>query len=217
MSVGDPLAKPLTVEQVRTAGVFSLDGADFEVENNIWLVGTDEKVIVIDAAHDSRPIVEAIGGRQLIMIVCTHGHNDHINVAVELSEICHGPIAIHPDDTELWAQIYPGRFPDLALTDGQQVDFARHHLHVIHTPGHTPGGVCLYLDDQGVLFSGDTLFQGGPGATGRSFSDFPTIITSIRDRLLNLPSQTIVHPGHGADTTVGAEAPHLEEWIARGY
>lgn len=213
----DPLAKPLGIEQVRTAGVFSLDGADFEVENNVWLVGTDEKVIVIDAAHDSGPILDAIGDRQLIMIACTHGHNDHINVAVELSEARHAPIAIHPDDTELWSQIYPGRFPDLALTDGQQVDFARHHLHVIHTPGHTPGGVCLYLDDQGVLFSGDTLFQGGPGATGRAFSDFPTIIDSIRSRLLPLPPQTVVHPGHGADTTVGDEAPHLQEWIERGY
>lgn len=211
------LAKPLRVENVKTTGVFSLDGADFEVENNVWLVGTDEKVVVVDAAHDAGPITEAIGDRQLIMIVCTHGHNDHINVAVQLSEACHGPVAIHPDDSELWGRLYPRRFPDLALTDGQQIDFARHHLCVLHTPGHTPGGVCMYLPDQAVLFSGDTLFKGGPGATGRSFSDFPTIIASIRDRLLPLPSETVVYPGHGPNTTLGAEAPHLQEWIDRGF
>jgi glyoxylase-like metal-dependent hydrolase (beta-lactamase superfamily II) len=88
---------------------------------------------------------------------------------------------------------------------------------VLHTPGHSPGAVCLYAADLGVVFSGDTLFQGGPGATGRSFSDFPTIVESIRRSLLTLPPATAVHPGHGPDTSIGAEAPHLAEWVARGH
>jgi glyoxylase-like metal-dependent hydrolase (beta-lactamase superfamily II) len=207
----------LTVERVRTAGIFSLDGQDFEVENNIWLVGDDDRVIVIDAAHDAKPIVEALADRRALMIVATHGHNDHINAAADLAAAVHAPIAIHPDDQELWDQVYPDRSPDLALTDGQQIDFAGHHVGVIHTPGHSPGGVCLYVADHDLLFSGDTLFKGGPGATGRSFSSFPTIIESVRSKLLTLPGQTVVHTGHGDDTTIGAEAPHVEEWIARGH
>jgi glyoxylase-like metal-dependent hydrolase (beta-lactamase superfamily II) len=88
---------------------------------------------------------------------------------------------------------------------------------VLHTPGHAPGAVCFWVPDLGVVFSGDTLFAGGPGATGRSYSDFPVILQSIRDRLLTLPSDTVVHPGHGADTTVGAEAPAYDDWVARGH
>ena len=88
---------------------------------------------------------------------------------------------------------------------------------MLHTPGHTPGGCCLHDAGSATLFSGDTLFRGGPGATGRTFSDFPTTIASIRDRLLVLPPDTVVHPGHGDSTTIGEEAPHLDEWVARGH
>jgi glyoxylase-like metal-dependent hydrolase (beta-lactamase superfamily II) len=87
---------------------------------------------------------------------------------------------------------------------------------VLHTPGHTPGAICLYLPSLNTVFTGDTLFAGGPGATGRSYSDFPTIIRSIRDRLLVLPPATEARTGHGQATTIGAEAPHLADWIARG-
>lgn len=206
---------PLGIEHVVTSGIFSLDGQDFEVDNNIWLVGDEHKVIVIDAAHDHRPIVEAIGDRQVIMIVATHGHNDHINAAAALADATHGPIAIHPDDTMLWEAVYPGRSPDLALADDQVISFGSERIRVLHTPGHSPGGVCLYAPGLGAVFSGDTLFNGGPGATGRSFSDYPTIVDSIESRLLSLPPETVVHTGHGDDTTIGAEAAHLAEWKAK--
>jgi glyoxylase-like metal-dependent hydrolase (beta-lactamase superfamily II) len=117
----------------------------------------------------------------------------------------------------LWNQLYVARGPDMPLKDGQTFEVGGATLRVIHTPGHSPGGVCLYWESEGVLFSGDTLFKGGPGATGRSFSDFPTIIDSIRTKLLTLPPETVVHTGHGDSTTIGDEAPHLEEWIARGH
>ena len=100
---------------------------------------------------------------------------------------------------------------------GQLIAVAGIELTVLHTPGHAPGAVCLHAPRLGALFSGDTLFCGGPGATGRSYSHFPTIIESIRDRLLTLPGETVVHTGHGDTTTVAAEAPHLEEWIDRGF
>lgn len=211
------MAPVLRIDRVVTSGIFSLDGQDFEVDNNVWVIGDDQQVVVIDAAHDAAAIADAVGGRRALMIVATHGHNDHINAAAELAALLHAPVALHPDDRMLWDAVHPGRAPDLALSDGQQIDFAGTHVTVIHTPGHSPGGVCLHLAEQEVLFSGDTLFKGGPGATGRSFSDFPTIVESIRTALLGLPPGTTVHTGHGDNTTIGAEAPHLEEWLARGH
>ncbi len=205
------------IQRVITSGQFSLDGGTWDVDNNVWIVGDDREVVVIDAAHDALTIEEAINGRRVAAIICTHAHNDHINVAAELAENTGAGIWLHPDDEVLWRMVYPGRRPDKALHGGDVITVADTVLEVLHTPGHAPGAVCLYAPELGALFSGDTLFQGGPGATGRSFSDFGTIITSIRDQLLVLPPDIEVHTGHGEGTTVGAEAHHLDEWIARGH
>ena len=205
----------MTVEHLKTDGEFTLDGQSFHVTNNVWLVGDDDEVIVIDAAHHAARISEAVGGRRVPMIVCTHGHNDHINAAVDVADLVGAPIALHPNDRMLWYAVHPHRAPDLDLADGQVISVGGTHLTVLHTPGHSPGSVCLHGD--GILFSGDTLFQGGPGATGRSYSDFDTIIASIRDRLLTLPQDTVVHTGHGDRTTIGEESGSLPEWIERGH
>ncbi|HEY8527178.1 MAG TPA: MBL fold metallo-hydrolase [Acidimicrobiales bacterium] len=205
------------IELVTTDGVFRLDGGEWEVTNNIWLVGDDREVLVIDAAHDARPIVEAVHGRRVRAIALTHGHNDHINAAAALQEAVDAPILLHPADRMLWHDVYPDREPDADLTDGGVLEVAGEELGVLHTPGHSPGGCCFVLGSGGHVFSGDTLFCGGPGATGRSYSDFPTIIESIRTRLLTLPPETVVHTGHGETTTIGREAPDLEEWLRRGY
>ncbi|MFD9120926.1 MBL fold metallo-hydrolase [Streptomyces bottropensis] len=205
------------IEQLVTSGTFSLDGGTWDVDNNVWIVGDDTEAVVIDAAHDADAIAEALGGRTLRAIVCTHAHNDHIDAAPALAERTGAPILLHPDDLPLWKQTHPDRAPDGELADGQALAVAGVELTVLHTPGHAPGAVCLYAPGLAALFSGDTLFAGGPGATGRSYSDFPTIVDSIRDRLLTLPGDTVVHTGHGGTTTVGAEAPHLQEWIDRGF
>ncbi|CAN5795421.1 MBL fold metallo-hydrolase [soil metagenome] len=205
----------MTIEHLTTDGQFTLDGQSFDVTNNVWLVGDDTEIVVIDAPHDAEAIAEAVGDRRVPMIVCTHGHNDHINAAVELADLVDAPIALHANDRMLWDVVHPDRAPDLDLSDGQVVSVGGVDLRVLHTPGHSPGCVCLYGD--GVLFSGDTLFQGGPGATGRSYSDFDTIIASIRDRLLTLPDDTVVYTGHGDTTTIGAESGSLAEWIERGH
>jgi glyoxylase-like metal-dependent hydrolase (beta-lactamase superfamily II) len=205
------------VERLVTSGTFSLDGGTWDVDNNVWLVGDDHEVIVVDAAHDADAIAEAVGDRALRAVVCTHAHDDHVNAAPELAARTGAPVLLHPDDLPLWKQTHPDRTPDADLADGQTLTVAGVELTVLHTPGHAPGAVCLYAPALGALFSGDTLFAGGPGATGRSYSDFPTIVESIRERLLTLPAGTTVHTGHGDTTTVGAEAPHLQEWIDRGF
>ena len=197
------------VDRVVTSGVFALDGEDFDVDNNIWLVGDDEDVLVVDAAHEHEPIVDAVGDRTVAAVVCTHGHNDHINVAVPLAEAVGAPILLHPEDRMLWDVVWPDRAPDGELADGGVVTVGDLRLDVIHTPGHSPGGCCLHLHSDRTLFAGDTLFNGGPGATGRSFSDRATLVGSIHDRLLPLDHETVVLPGHGDDTTIGAEAPAI--------
>lgn len=203
------------VEHVVTSGVFSLDGQDFDVDNNVWLVGDDTEVLVIDAAHDAEAIITAVGGRRVVALVCTHGHNDHVNVAGDLSGAWQLSPRLHPGDDVLWQLTNPA-LAWSGLDDGEVISVAGVDLCALLTPGHSPGSMCLYAEQLGIVFTGDTLFAGGPGATGRSYSDFPTIIDSIRSRLLILPAQTSVRPGHGATTTIGAEAPDVEEWLRRG-
>ncbi len=206
----------LRVERVVTSGTFSLDGGTWDVDNNVWLVGDESECVVIDAAHDATPILAAVGDRDVVAILLTHAHDDHIGAARELAETTEAEVWLHPDDRMLWDVVHTEE-PDGELSHGQRIAVGGDELVVIHTPGHSPGAVCFHLPSLHRLFSGDTLFQGGPGATGRSYSDFDTIIDSITERLLTLPPETIVHTGHGEDTTIGDEAPHRQEWIDRGH
>lgn len=199
------------IDHLVTSGTFSLDGGTWDVDNNVWIVGDDREAIVIDAAHDAAAIEAALSGRTLRAIVCTHAHNDHIDAAPALAAATGAPILLHPDDLPLWRMTHPDRAPDGELSDGQTLSVGGTELTVLHTPGHAPGAVCLHAPGLATVFTGDTLFQGGPGATGRSFSDFPTIVASIRDRLLTLDPDTVVRTGHGDRTTIGAEAPNLPE------
>ena len=204
------------IEQLVTSGTFSLDGQTFDVDNNVWLIGDDDEVIVFDAPHDPDAIAAAVAGRTVVAIACTHAHDDHVRCAPELAERLSTPVLLHPDDRVLWDLTHSRHEPDGTLRDGQVLEVAGTRLHVLHTPGHAPGAVCFSAPELGVVVSGDTLFQGGPGATGRSYSDYPTILYSIRTRLFALPPETRVLTGHGPETTVAAEAPSYDEWVARG-
>ncbi|MGP3985444.1 MBL fold metallo-hydrolase [Streptomyces sp. 3N207] len=197
------------IDHLVTSGEFRLDGETHQVDNNVWIVGDDTEAVVIDAAHDADAIAAALGDRTLRAIVCTHAHNDHIDAAPALADRTGAPMLLHPDDLPLWKMTHPDRAPDGELADGQVVSVAGTDLTVLHTPGHAPGAVCLYAPTLGTVFTGDTLFQGGPGATGRSFSDHPTIVRSIKERLLTLPLETVVRTGHGDSTTVGEETANV--------
>jgi glyoxylase-like metal-dependent hydrolase (beta-lactamase superfamily II) len=205
------------IEQLVTSGQFHLDGGTWDVDNNVWIVGDADEVVVIDAPHDVDAIEAAVGGRRVVAIACTHAHDDHVDVAPALARRLGAPVLLSPADDVLWRLTHPDARPDGELADGQVIEVAGTRLEVLATPGHAPGAVCFSAPELGVVFSGDTLFAGGPGATGRSYSDFPTILTSIEQRLFTLPGETVVHTGHGDDTTIAAESPHLDEWRARGH
>ena len=206
----------VTVDRVVTSGTFSLDGGTWAVDNNVWVVGDEATCVVIDAAHDAAAILEAVGDRSVQAILLTHAHDDHISAAGALAEATGAPTYLHPGDRVLWDKVYAAP-PDRQLADGDVFEVGGATLRTLHTPGHAPGACCFHSEELGAVFTGDTLFQGGPGATGRSFSDFPTIIDSIRERLLGLAAETVVHTGHGEDTSIAAERGDLEAWIARGH
>lgn len=188
-----------------TSGTFSLDGETFDVDNNVWVIGDAHNCVVIDAPHDVDAILELVGDRTLHSILCTHAHDDHVRYAPELADRTGAVILLNPDDLEVWNLTHPERQPDGPLRDGQKIEVAGTSLEVIATPGHAPGAVCFWWPEKRILFSGDTLFQGGPGATGRSFSDRDVLEESIRNRLFPLGDDVVVKTGHGDDTTLGAE------------
>lgn len=201
----------VTIENLVTSGTFSLDGGTWDVDNNVWIVGNDDECVVIDCPHDASAIIDQVRGRKVRAILLTHAHNDHIGAVLEVAKAVNAPIHLHPADMVLWEQVYPDAAPDRYIADGDVFEVAGTALQAIHTPGHSPGSTCFYLESEGTVFTGDTLFNGGPGATGRSFSDHPTILASIRERLLTLPAETVVRTGHGGDTTIKAEGDNLAQ------
>lgn len=181
-------------------------------ENNVFIVSDEasREAYIIDGGYEPEAIASAAEGLTIKAILVTHGHRDHHENVGTLKGLVHAPVAIDMDDaTQLSIE------PDFLIVDQQVLAFGPHALQAIHTPGHTPGSTCFLYDNH--LFSGDTLFPGGPGNTQNDPVRFERIISSIRDRLFTLPDDTVVHPGHGRDTTIGTERPHLDEWIARGW
>lgn len=204
------------IDHIEIAGNHDPEGPPVH-HNNVWLIGDDQQVIVVDPAHDLEACVEAVAGREVVAILITHGHWDHCRIAPEFAARVHAPIFLSERDCFLW-EASTGR-PDgfVPLTDGATFTVADVTVRAVAVPGHTPGSTALIASDLGAAFVGDALFPGGPGATRWEYSSFDDAIASIRDRLFTLPPAMAVHPGHGASTTIGAESPHLQEWIARGW
>lgn len=198
------------IDHAVSSGTFSLDGETFDVDNNIWVVGDDDECVVIDAPHSVDDILAVVGERKVKAILLTHAHDDHCRVAPALRERVVAPIMLHPDEKPLWELTHTDELWDLDLADGTEIQVAGTTLRVLHTPGHAPGAVCFYAPELGCVFTGDTLFHGGPGATGRSFSDADLVVESIRTQLFALPDDTVVHTGHGDDTSVAVERDALD-------
>ena len=205
-------------------------------ENNVWLVGDDSEVIVIDPAHDAAAVADAVGGRRVVDVLLTHGHWDHIRAALDFSALVGARVWLNSADDFLWQRehghddVSQGSYETgesvlraprtrryEPIADGQVFVVAGLLLEARFTPGHTPGSTSFVAPALGAVFSGDTLFEGGPGATRWEYSSFDTIIESITERLLTLPDDTEVHTGHGPSTTVGTERADRETWIARGW
>lgn len=183
------------------------------IDNNVFFLRCRQtgQALMVDPANDGARLVELCRDLNVQTIITTHGHWDHIGAVPEV-RAAGWKVGIGADDTPMLEA------HDYAIADGDTIEVGRLRVHAIHTPGHTPGSTCFRLHGSPVLFSGDTLFPGGPGATFGNAENFATIIQSI-DRLLfaALPDETIVMPGHGEDTTIGTERPHLQEWIDRGW
>jgi glyoxylase-like metal-dependent hydrolase (beta-lactamase superfamily II) len=183
------------------------------MDNNVYVLRCKEtgQAVLIDAANEHDRLLELCRRLNVVKVLETHGHWDHIQ-AVPAVRDAGIDVGVTPDDA--------GMLPsyDFLLEDDSVFEVGRLRLHTIHTPGHTPGSMCFLLEGASVLFSGDTLFPGGPGATGFPGGDFPTIIRSLEERLFApLAPDVLVLPGHGAETTIGNERPHLQEWIDRGW
>lgn len=183
------------------------------MDNNVYVLRCKEtgEAVLLDAANEHEKLLDICRRLNVRRVLETHGHWDHIQ-AVPAVRDAGIDVGVTAED----ASMLPSY--DFVLEDESDIRVGRLRLKTIHTPGHTPGSMCFLVEGSPVLFSGDTLFPGGPGNTSFEGGDFPTIISSIEDRLFStLPPDTIVMPGHGADTTVGRERPHLQEWVDRGW
>jgi glyoxylase-like metal-dependent hydrolase (beta-lactamase superfamily II) len=182
------------------------------VDNNVFVLRCTDTgdAVLLDAANEHDRLLDLCQALGVTRVLETHGHWDHIQAVPELRDAGYS-VGVTAAD----AAMLPSY--DEVLQDDDVIEVGRLKLHTIATPGHTPGSMCFRVADHPVLFSGDTLFPGGPGATGYEGGDFPTIIESIDRRLFTLPPDTLVLPGHGDNTTIGTERPHLQEWIDRGW
>jgi glyoxylase-like metal-dependent hydrolase (beta-lactamase superfamily II) len=185
-------------------------------ESNVWIIGDDDEVIVIDPGSDPASVLGAVGDREVLAVICTHGHADRVAAAMEVAERDEAPVALHPKDRLLWRDAHPGDNPDIEMEDGGIFEVADTSLEVIHAPGHTDGSVCLYCEELGVVFTGHALLASGPVPHDGEFPDFPGQLTAIGEHLLTLPPDTRVLPGHGEETTIAAAEKKFDAWVSAG-
>jgi glyoxylase-like metal-dependent hydrolase (beta-lactamase superfamily II) len=203
------------------AGTLHLDDTDLEIhklvvgpmDNNVFVVRCRHTgdAVLIDAANEHDKLLDLASRLNVRRVIETHGHWDHIQAVPEMRDAGYSVSVTDAD-----AAMLPSY--DEIIDDDAVIEVGQLRLRTILTPGHTPGSICFLVEGKPILFSGDTLFPGGPGATSFEGGDFPTIIRSLEDRLFAaLPPETMVLPGHGDDTTIGTESPHLQEWVDRGF
>ena len=183
---------------------------------NTWLVGDNEEVIVVDPGRDAGAVLAAVSDREIIAVICTHGHPGHVAAALEVAARDAAPVALHRRDVLAWREAHPGSKPDIEMEEGGVFEVAGVALEVLHTPGHSPGSVSLYCEELGAVFSGDALLARGPAPHAGEYPDFPGQLSAIGQELLTLPEETRVLPGHGEEITVGTAGKLFDSWVTDG-
>jgi glyoxylase-like metal-dependent hydrolase (beta-lactamase superfamily II) len=183
---------------------------------NAWVIGDDEEVIVVDPGTDARAVFDAAGDREILAVICTHGHADHVETALEVAERDEAPVALHPKDRLFWREVHGDQLPEIEMEEGGAFEVADVTLDVLHTPGHSPGSVSIYCEDLGVVFSGDALSADGPRPHDGEFPDFAGQLSSIGAELLTLPGDTRVLPGHGEESTIAMAEKRFDSWVTAG-
>ena len=183
---------------------------------NAWIIGDDDEVIIIDAGTDAEAVLDAVGEREILAVICTHGHAAHVSAAVEVAERDEAPIALHPSDLVSWRTVHPDADPEIEVEDGGIFEVADVRLEVLQAPGHSPGSICLYCEELDAVFVGDVLGANGPVPHDGEFPDFPRQLSAIGERLLTLPATTRVLPGHGGELTVSVADKSFNSWAAAG-
>ena len=183
---------------------------------NAWVIGDDEEVIVVDPGTDARAVLDAAGDREILAVICTHGHAAHTGAALEVAARDESPVALHPRDRLFWREAHDDQLPEIEMEEGGAFEVAGARLEVLHTPGHSPGSVSIYCEDLGVVFSGDALSANGPCPHDGEFPDFAGQLSSIGAELLTLPGETRVLPGHGEESTIALAEKRFDSWFTAG-
>ena len=183
---------------------------------NSWIVGDDQEVIVIDPGQDAAAVLAVAGDREVLAVICTHGHATHTAAAVEVAARDEAPVALHPADRVYWREAHPSDDPEIPMEDGGIFEVADVSLEVLHAPGHSPGSVCIYSEDLQAVFAGDVLSASGPVPHEKEFPDFARQLSSIGEHVLTLPGRTRVLPGHGDELTVSVAEKRFDSWVTAG-
>lgn len=183
---------------------------------NTWIVGDDEEVIVIDPGDDAQAVLAKVGERDVIAVICTHGHAGHAQAALQVAQRDEAPIALHAEDRVYWREVHGNADFDIEMADGGVFEVADVALEVLHAPGHSPGSVCIYSEDLQAVFAGDVLSAAGPVPHEKEFPDFARQLSSIGEHVLTLPGRTRVLPGHGDELTVSAAEKRFDSWVTAG-
>jgi glyoxylase-like metal-dependent hydrolase (beta-lactamase superfamily II) len=183
---------------------------------NSWVIGDDEEVIVVDPGDDAASVLALAGEREVLAVICTHGHAGHTAAALEVAARDEAPVALHPADRVYWREAHPKDDPDIDMEDGGIFEVADVSLEVLHAPGHTPGSVCIYCEDLRAVFTGDVLTAAGPVPHDKEFPDFARQLSSIGGHVLTLPGGTRVLPGHGDELTVAMAEKRFDSWVTAG-
>jgi glyoxylase-like metal-dependent hydrolase (beta-lactamase superfamily II) len=197
-----------------------MSSADAQVERvvgqaNTWIVGDSSEVIVIDPAAAAAPVLAAVDGREILAVICTHGHAAHAAAALEVAESDGAPVAVHPLDRPAWREVHANE-PDIAMEDGGRFEVAGFTLEVVHAPGHSRGSVLLYCEELDTAFTGDVVTASGPVPHSGDFPDWGRQLDAIGAHVLTLPLQTRLLPGHGEELTVADADKRFNTWYSAG-